>query len=213
MAKTNVHYLCSECGWTGAKWFGKCPECGQWGTIDEFHEARPAASTRTSAARRASGAAGAATGIGADGRVSRTRSVAVAAGAARPITEIGTDDVTRIPTGFLEFDRVLGGGIVPGSVVLVAGEPGIGKSTLLLETAGNIARKHAADGGRVLYVSGEESQGQVRLRATRIDAVEENLLLAATTDLATVLAASSRDRKSTRLNSSHRSLSRMPSSA
>ncbi|PST46999.1 DNA repair protein RadA [Bifidobacterium callitrichos] len=194
MAKTNVHYLCSECGWTGAKWFGKCPECGQWGTIDEFHEARPAAATRTSASRRASGSAGAATGIGADGRVSRTRSVTVAAGAARPITEIGTDDVTRIPTGFLEFDRVLGGGIVPGSVVLVAGEPGIGKSTLLLETAGNIARTHAADGGRVLYVSGEESQGQVRLRASRINAVEPNLLLAATTDLATVLGLIEQER-------------------
>ena len=195
MAKTNVQYLCSECGWTGGKWFGKCPECGQWGTIDEFHEARPAAAARTSAARGGGIAGGArSSGIGADGRTSRTRSTTVAAGTARPITEIGTDDVTRIPTGFSEFDRVLGGGIVPGSVVLVAGEPGIGKSTLLLETAGNIARAHAAAGGRVLYVSGEESQGQVRLRATRIDAVEENLLLAATTDLATVLGLIEQER-------------------
>ncbi|PST47990.1 DNA repair protein RadA [Bifidobacterium callitrichos] len=195
MAKTNVQYLCSECGWTGGKWFGKCPECGQWGTIDEFHEARPAAAARTSAARGVGIAGGArSSGIGADGRTSRTRSTTVAAGTARPITEIGTDDVTRIPTGFSEFDRVLGGGIVPGSVVLVAGEPGIGKSTLLLETAGNIARAHAAAGGRVLYVSGEESQGQVRLRATRIGAVEENLLLAATTDLATVLGLIEQER-------------------
>ena len=195
MAKTNVQYLCSECGWTGGKWFGKCPECGQWGTIDEFHEARPAAAARTSAARGGGIAGGArSSGIGADGRTSRTRSTTVAAGTARPITEIGTDDVTRIPTGFSEFDRVLGGGIVPGSVVLVAGEPGIGKSTLLLETAGNIARAHAAAGGRVLYVSGEESQGQVRLRATRIDAVEPNLLLAATTDLATVLGLIEQER-------------------
>ncbi|KAA8818102.1 DNA repair protein RadA [Bifidobacterium rousetti] len=195
MAKTNVQYLCSECGWTGGKWFGKCPECGQWGTIDEFHEARPAAAARTSAARGGGIAGGArSSGIGADGRTSRTRSTTVMAGTARPITEIGTDDVTRIPTGFSEFDRVLGGGIVPGSVVLVAGEPGIGKSTLLLETAGNIARAHAAAGGRVLYVSGEESQGQVRLRATRIDAVEENLLLAATTDLATVLGLIEQER-------------------
>ncbi|PLS26036.1 DNA repair protein RadA, partial [Bifidobacterium parmae] len=114
--------------------------------------------------------------------------------AAVPITEVGTDDVTRIPTGFSEFDRVLGGGIVPGSVVLIAGEPGIGKSTLLLETAGNIARAHAAAGGKVLYMSGEESQGQVRLRATRIDAVEPNLLLAATTDLGTVLGLIERER-------------------
>ncbi|MBT1173820.1 DNA repair protein RadA [Bifidobacterium sp. MA2] len=189
MAKTNVQYLCSECGWTGAKWFGRCPECGQWGTIDEFHEARPAAASRTRAGGATRGADG-----GEPARMSRTRSAAVAASAARPITEIGTDDVTRIPTGFSEFDRVLGGGIVPGSVVLIAGEPGIGKSTLLLETAGNIARAHAAAGGRVLYVSGEESQGQVRLRATRIDAVEPNLLLAATTDLATVLGLIERER-------------------
>nr|WP_238567708.1 DNA repair protein RadA [Bifidobacterium stellenboschense] len=118
----------------------------------------------------------------------------VAESAAVPITEVGTDDVTRIPTGFSEFDRVLGGGIVPGSVVLIAGEPGIGKSTLLLETAGNIARAHAAAGGKVLYMSGEESQGQVRLRATRIDAVEPNLLLAATTDLGTVLGLIERER-------------------
>ncbi|MBT1181552.1 DNA repair protein RadA [Bifidobacterium sp. CP2] len=183
MAKTNVQYVCGECGWSGGKWFGRCPECGQWGTIEEFHEARPSA-----AARRGGVSAGPA------GRMGHTRAGVVAEGAARPITEVGTEDVTRLPTGFSEFDRVLGGGIVPGSVVLVAGEPGIGKSTLLLETAGNIARAHAADGGRVLYVSGEESQGQVRMRATRIDAVEPNLLLAATTDLATVLGLIERER-------------------
>ncbi|KFI91636.1 DNA repair protein RadA, partial [Bifidobacterium stellenboschense] len=133
-------------------------------------------------------------GRGAGGRVGHTQASVVAESAAVPITEVGTDDVTRIPTGFSEFDRVLGGGIVPGSVVLIAGEPGIGKSTLLLETAGNIARAHAAAGGKVLYMSGEESQGQVRLRATRIDAVEPNLLLAATTDLGTVLGLIERER-------------------
>lgn len=110
---------------------------------------------------------------------------AVSAVSATAITEIGTDTVARVPTGFSEFDRVLGGGIVPGSVVLIAGEPGIGKSTLLLETAGNIARTHRD--GTVLYISGEESQAQIRLRATRINAVEPNLLLAATTDLGTAL--------------------------
>ncbi|NEG55957.1 DNA repair protein RadA [Bifidobacterium platyrrhinorum] len=187
MAKTNVRYLCSECGWTGPKWYGRCPECGQWGTVDEFHEARP-----TAAARR--GGAGASSRASGPGRTARTQAAAVAESAATPITQVGTDDVARIPTGFSEFDRVLGGGIVPGSVVLIAGEPGIGKSTLLLETAGNIARAHAAQGGTVLYVSGEESQGQVRLRATRIDAVEPNLLLAATTDLATVLGLIERER-------------------
>lgn len=102
------------------------------------------------------------------------------------------DSVHRIKTGFSEFDRVLGGGILPGSVVLVAGEPGIGKSTLLLETAGNIARSQSSRS--VLYISGEESQAQVRLRASRINAVEGNLLLAATTDLGTVLGLIEQER-------------------
>lgn len=196
MAKSSVQYVCSECGWNGPKWYGRCPECGQWGTVEEFHEARPAAGSHTAA----------------PGRTSRTRSAAVpdtARAAAKPITEIGTETVERLGTGFSEFDRVLGGGVVPGSVTLIAGEPGIGKSTMLLQTAGNIARTvaegqtiNAAGRGQsshrpsglastrahtVLYISGEESQAQVRLRATRINAVEPNLLLAATTDLATVL--------------------------
>ena len=172
MAKTSVQYLCSECGWSGPKWVGRCPECGQWGTVEEFHEARPAARSRTAE----------------PGRTSRTKaSDAIASSAATAITEVRTDSVERVATGFQEFDRVLGGGIVPGSVVLIAGEPGIGKSTLLLETAGNIARSCRDAKGTVLYISGEESQAQVRLRATRIGAVEPNLLLAATTDLATAL--------------------------
>lgn len=173
MAKTSSQFVCSECGWNGPKWLGRCPECGQWGTIEEFHEARPAASKRTAA----------------PGRTSRTQSHTVPASAAKPITEIGTENISRISTGFTEFNRILGGGIVPGSVTLIAGEPGIGKSTLLLETAGNVARLCAAQPERntVLYISGEESQAQVRMRASRIGAVEPNLLLAATTDLSTVL--------------------------
>lgn len=151
---------------------GRCPECGQWGTVEEFHETRPAARSRTAE----------------PGRTSRTKaSDAIASSAATAITDVATDSVERVATGFQEFDRVLGGGIVPGSVVLIAGEPGIGKSTLLLETAGNIARSYRNANGTVLYISGEESQAQVRLRATRINAVEPNLLLAATTDLATAL--------------------------
>lgn len=173
MAKTSSQFLCSECGWSGPKWLGRCPECGQWGTIEEFHEARPAAGSRTAA----------------PGRTSRTQSHPVASSAARPITDIDTENISRIATGFSEFDRVLGGGIVPGSVTLIAGEPGIGKSTLLLETAGNVARltAFAAERNTVLYISGEESQAQVRMRASRIGAMEPNLLLASTTDLSTVL--------------------------
>ena len=140
--------------------------------------------SRTGAGAR--GAAG--SNAAGTGRVSRTQSAIVAEGVAQPITQVDTTSASRIATGFAEFDRVLGGGIVPGSVVLVAGEPGIGKSTLLLETAGNVARRSAtANGNAVLYISGEESQAQVRMRASRINAVEDNLLLASTTDLATVL--------------------------
>ena len=123
MAKSSVQYVCSECGWNGPKWYGRCPECGQWGTVEEFHEARPAAGSRTAA----------------PGRTSRTQSVTVAnnaRSAARPITEVGTESVERLGTGFSEFDRVLGGGVVPGSVTLIAGEPGIGKSTLLKALSG-----------------------------------------------------------------------------
>jgi DNA repair protein RadA/Sms len=166
MAKSGTQYVCTECGWSGVKWFGRCPQCGEWGTIEEFHEARP------NSYNSASG----------NGSV-RTKAAA-SAGVATPITKVGSEHVTRIATGFEEFDRVLGGGIIPGSVILVAGEPGIGKSTLLLESAGRVAKEHKGD---VLYVSGEESQSQVRMRATRVDAVTEELLLASTTDLATVL--------------------------
>ncbi|NEG95213.1 DNA repair protein RadA [Bifidobacterium sp. SMB2] len=198
MAKSSTQFLCSECGWSGGKWFGRCPECGEWGTIEEFREARPRAAARTRGAASAAGvvgvngmAAGSRSGIGA--ATSHTQAAHVPDSMVVPITRVSEADVTRVPTGFGEFDRVLGGGIVPGSVVLVAGEPGIGKSTLLLETAGRVARaaagaSSAADaGGKVLYVSGEESTSQVRMRAGRIGAVNDHLLLASTTDLATVL--------------------------
>lgn len=169
MAKSNVQYVCSDCGWNGAKWYGRCPNCGQWGTIEEFHEARPSpSSSRPSSAKPLS-------------RKEKDRIL-------RPVTDEGLEDVVRIPTGFGEFDRILGGGIVPGAVILMAGEPGIGKSTLLLETAGNIARSLVSTGKQVLYISGEESLSQIRMRARRIGAVVDNLLLASTMDLGTVVS-------------------------
>lgn len=190
MAKTTTQYLCSECGWTVPKWVGRCPECGQWGTVEEFREAWPG-----------NGAAGARSAMGrtaAPGRTARTVAAPLdgsESSAATPITEVGTESVARLSTGFGEFDRVLGGGVVPGSVTLLAGEPGIGKSTLLLETAAHIARAVGGnEASTVLYISGEESQAQVRLRASRIDAVVPNLLLAATTDLATALGLIERHR-------------------
>ena len=167
-------YRCSECGWTTAKWVGRCGECQEWGTVTEDSPA--ASGPRTTA-------------------VTPTRSPA------KPIAEIDVEAARATPTGVAEFDRVLGGGIVPGAVVLLAGEPGVGKSTLLLAVASNVAAgasdlPTAARGAspgppaaprRVLYVTGEESAGQVRLRAERVGALAPGLLLAAETDLATVL--------------------------
>ncbi|WP_125773304.1 DNA repair protein RadA [Antribacter gilvus] len=167
-------YRCTECGWTTVKWVGRCGECQAWGTVSE--EGPAAAGPRTTA-------------------VTPTRSPAL------PIGEIDVEAARATPTGVGELDRVLGGGLVPGAVVLLAGEPGVGKSTLLLAVASNFALgvtapTSASTGTRVatagtprtvLYVTGEESAGQVRLRAERIGALAPTLLLAAETDLATVL--------------------------
>lgn len=150
-------YTCTECGHSNPKWLGRCPQCQAWGT---FEETGPAASTVRTKAKAAPAGRRAAPITGVDGTLARAR-----------------------PTGVGEFDRVLGGGLVPGAVILLAGEPGVGKSTLLLDVAARTART----AGRALYVTGEESAGQVRLRAERIGALEDDLLLAAETDLGVVL--------------------------
>lgn len=179
MSKATTEYVCTECGWSGGKWYGRCPNCGQWGTLKEFHEAHLGAiDARGSArARKKPGSA-----AGTAGSAS-----ALLAGAAEVTRASARNDskgeAARISTGFSEFDRVLGGGIVDGSVMLIAGEPGIGKSTLLLSAAAKIA----ATGKTVLYVSGEESVRQIQLRARRIGAVSDDLLLASTTDLGTAI--------------------------
>jgi DNA repair protein RadA/Sms len=147
-------YRCGECGWTSAKWLGRCGECQAWGSMAEGGAA-PAASVQAVTPLRA----------------------------AVPITEVDAVAIRRSKTGIGELDRVLGGGLVPGSVVLLAGEPGVGKSTLLLAAAAGWARDH----GPTLYVTGEESAGQVRLRALRTGSNHRDLYLAAETDLATVL--------------------------
>lgn len=151
--RSKTLHRCAECGWETAKWAGRCAECRAWGTVEPVGGAR--AQTAANPVRAS----------------------------ARPITDIGGQPATSRPSGVAELDRVLGGGIVPGAVLLLAGEPGVGKSTLLLEVAAQTANR----GARTLYLSAEESVDQVRLRAARTKALNPGLLLAAETDLGAVL--------------------------
>jgi len=141
MAKTKTRstYRCQSCGAETPRWQGRCDSCGEWSSIVE-----EAAAPMPVRARRAGGGA-----------------------APVPLPDVSTESFVRLATGLVELDRVLGGGVVAGSAVLLAGDPGIGKSTLLLQASGGLA----GSGARVLYVSGEESPGQTRLRA-RIDGVD-----------------------------------------
>ncbi|OLF07868.1 DNA repair protein RadA [Actinophytocola xinjiangensis] len=149
-------YRCAECGHESAKWFGRCQECQAWGTLEE---------------------------IGVPNRATMARIAAGAPSApARPIAEVDVETARARRTGVSELDRVLGGGLVPGAVVLLAGEPGVGKSTLLLE----VAYRWAGSGSTSLYVTGEESAGQVRLRAERTGNVHDAMYLAAESDIGAV---------------------------
>lgn len=154
MAKKQDTYHCTECGWTSARWVGRCAECQAWGTVVERGAPKL-----------------------------RQVSSSVPTDAAVPISQVPTDTAVRRLTTIAELDRVLGDGLVPGAVVLLAGEPGVGKSTLLLD----VAAKWARSGQTTLYISGEESASQVRLRAERTGAVDDALYLASETDLGTVL--------------------------
>jgi DNA repair protein RadA/Sms len=139
MARLESRYVCGTCGATSLRWEGQCRGCGSWNTLVETAvEARP-----RGAARRAP----------------------VAAPAVTPLSDVADEDAERMPTGIREVDRVLGGGIVPGSLILLGGEPGIGKSTLVLAACAAVAQR---SDGRVLYASGEESAAQIRLRAARL---------------------------------------------
>ncbi|BBZ50736.1 DNA repair protein RadA [Mycobacterium heidelbergense] len=155
MANARSQYRCSECQHVTAKWVGRCLECGTWGTIDEV----PA--------------------LAAVGRAGRRHP----ASRAVPISSIEPNVSRHRSTGVDELDRVLGGGVVPGSVTLLAGDPGVGKSTLLLK----VAHRWAQSGRRALYISGEESAGQIRLRADRTGCGGDEVYLAAESDLHAVL--------------------------
>jgi len=150
-------FLCEQCGHRSVKWFGRCPGCGEWNTLEEIQA-------------RGKGAVADSTWLGEE---------------LRSISKIDLENVHRLPSGLVEVDRLLGGGLVPGAVVLFGGEPGIGKSTLLLQMAESMARGI----GKILYVSGEESEGQVKLRADRIGANSERLFVLSEQSLHRVMAA------------------------
>jgi DNA repair protein RadA/Sms len=154
VAKAKSQYRCSECHHVTPKWVGRCPDCGTWGTVDEV---AVLAAVNGSAIRK---------------------SVAPTSPAV-PISSIDPGRTRHFHTGVGELDRVLGGGLVPGSVTLLAGDPGVGKSTLLLE----VAHRWAESGRRALYLSGEESAGQIRMRAERTGCAHDEVYLAAESDL------------------------------
>lgn len=158
MAKVKTRYVCQNCGYVNPKWLGKCPECLQWNTfLEELDEKKAAKKQSISAIGEKSA------------KVTR-------------INSISTDREERFSTSISELDRVLGSGLISGSLILVGGDPGIGKSTLLLQVSNNIAES----GRKVLYVSGEENENQIKLRAKRLKANSENLYIYTETNLAAI---------------------------
>ena len=162
-------FFCQNCGHEESKWLGQCPACGEWNTfVEERIDTGITKGTTASA---------------------RAVRESVKAAAVVPLTDVSADDETRSTTGIGELDRVLGGGIVPGSLVLVGGDPGIGKSTLLLQVC-----RQMAEMKKILYISGEESQAQIRLRANRMGKFSPNLLLLCETNLETIRGVIEKER-------------------
>ncbi len=154
MSKARTVFICQSCGFQTTRWLGRCPDCQEWNTLVEEHAAAAPAGRRSA------------------GEAARPQ----------PITEVVAAAEPRSSSGIDELDRVLGGGVVPGSVVLIGGDPGIGKSTLVLQALGALARR-----GVALYVSGEESPQQVKMRADRLGVAEDQLLLLAETGVEAIL--------------------------
>lgn len=157
MAKLKTNYICSNCGYASPKWYGQCPQCKEWNTLNEEIESKSSPTAVLNS--------------------TKTRNFS----SVTPVSEITTDDELRYKTGIGEFDRVLGGGLVKGSVVLLSGDPGIGKSTLLMQACGTFAKDK-----KVLYVSGEESAKQLKLRAERLSVNSAFLSVMTETDVETV---------------------------
>ena len=164
MAKTKIRYVCANCGSVSGRWLGRCPQCGEWNTMME-EQAVPEPPK----------------GVGA--RQGKGAKPAL-------LQDIAMEQMSRVRTGIGELDRVLGGGIVPGALILLSGDPGIGKSTLVLQIADAVCR-HA---GAVLYGSGEESAGQIKVRAERLGITASNLIIQADTSLDAVLQEAKRRR-------------------
>ena len=160
MAKKKTLFECQACGFQSPRWMGKCTSCNEWESMIEL-------STGQIKFLKES-----------------TSSSASMSLKAKPITQVEEDNITRFSSGSREMDLVLGGGIVPGSLTLIGGSPGVGKSTLLLKIAGNLARKNK----KVLYVSGEESAGQIKLRANRLEANHDKLYLLPEINLSTIIS-------------------------
>lgn len=157
--KTTVKYVCQECGYSSPKWLGKCPSCNEWNTLTEEIEIPKSKYNQPQSYNEAN-----------------TNT------APKKLSQIKTNDEKRFKTYSKELDRVLGGGIVPGSLILVGGDPGIGKSTLLLQICNGLGNDC-----KILYVSGEESEAQIKMRADRLDITTENLLLMGETNLDSII--------------------------
>lgn len=155
--KAKSIYVCTECGYESVKWYGKCPQCGEWNTMDEQ---QPVVTSKNSSSVRSKSSIQ----------------------PAKRLSEINSDIEKRVQSGVREFDRVLGGGIVEGSLVLLSGDPGIGKSTILLQICQKLGETKT-----VLYISGEESARQIKLRANRLGVDTENLFVLAQTDVAIIV--------------------------
>ncbi|MFZ1518956.1 MAG: DNA repair protein RadA [Ignavibacteriaceae bacterium] len=154
MSKTKIKYICSNCGYESLRWIGKCPECESWNSFtEEIVETSP-----------------------------RKANISKSKFSYNKILDISANEEDRVKTGITEFDRVLGGGIMPGSVILLGGDPGIGKSTIAMQAAASIKEK-------VLYVTGEESEKQIKLRSSRLKVKSDSFFVQAETELSNILGA------------------------
>ncbi|MGH9301811.1 MAG: DNA repair protein RadA, partial [Acidimicrobiales bacterium] len=179
MTRARAVHLCSHCGTGWPQWAGRCGNCGEWNTLSEEPVAAPLVSTRSRAAQLAARSSGRSRGVGGES------TPGAASGVLAPISAVDMARWAPMSSGIDELDRVLGGGFVPGSVTLVGGEPGVGKSTLLLQALGSVA----ARGQITLLVTAEESEGQVRMRSDRIGVTSDKLMILAETDIVAILQA------------------------